>query len=81
VIAVTIYAIYIVVYRFILYRLPILYKWKEEPAFEAVAVPSRSGMTAAYKEAVSPAASYTVTVAESYPATGLGPDESGRRGL
>jgi Ni/Fe-hydrogenase subunit HybB-like protein len=81
VIAVTIYAIYIVVYRFILYRLPILYKWKEEPAFEAVAVPSRSGMAAAYKEAVSPVASYSVTVDESYPATGLGPDESGRRGL
>ena len=28
VICLTIYAIYIVVYRFILYRLPILYKWK-----------------------------------------------------
>jgi hypothetical protein len=28
VICITIYAIYMVVYRFILYRLPILYKWK-----------------------------------------------------
>jgi Ni/Fe-hydrogenase subunit HybB-like protein len=30
VICVTLYAIYIVVYRFILYRLPILYAWREE---------------------------------------------------
>ncbi len=29
-IVVTIYAVYIVTYRFILYRLPILYSWKEE---------------------------------------------------
>lgn len=32
VISLTIFAIYIVTYRFILYRLPILYTWKEEPA-------------------------------------------------
>jgi len=31
-IVITIYAIYFVVYRFILYRLPILYTWKEEKA-------------------------------------------------
>jgi Ni/Fe-hydrogenase subunit HybB-like protein len=31
IIAVTIFAIYVVVYRFILYRLPILYVWKEQP--------------------------------------------------
>jgi uncharacterized membrane protein YcjF (UPF0283 family) len=31
IIAVTIFAIYVVVYRFILYRLPILYSWKEQP--------------------------------------------------
>ncbi len=31
IIAVTIFAIYVVVYRFILYRLPILYTWKAEP--------------------------------------------------
>ncbi len=33
VISMTIFAIYIVTYRFILYRLPILYAWKEAPAF------------------------------------------------
>ncbi len=81
IIAITIFAIYIVVYRFILYRLPILYKWKEEPVFEAVAVPSRSGMAVAYKEAIAPVASYSVAVEESYTATGLSSDESGRRGL
>ena len=32
VIALTVYATYIVTYRFILYRLPILYTWKEAPA-------------------------------------------------
>jgi Ni/Fe-hydrogenase subunit HybB-like protein len=32
VICLTIFAIYVVTYRFILYRLPILYSWKEEPA-------------------------------------------------
>jgi len=31
IIAVTIFMIYVVVYRFILYRLPILYAWKEQP--------------------------------------------------
>lgn len=31
IIAVTVFCIYIVVYRFILYRLPILYAWKEQP--------------------------------------------------
>lgn len=38
IISITIFAIYIVVYRFILYRLPILYAWKpvENPAPEAV---------------------------------------------
>ena len=30
-ICVTLFAIYVVVYRFILYRLPILYTWKEQP--------------------------------------------------
>jgi Ni/Fe-hydrogenase subunit HybB-like protein len=37
VISVTIFAIYIIVYRFILYRLPILYRWQE--AEEKVSVP------------------------------------------
>jgi hypothetical protein len=34
VICITVYSLYIVTYRFILYRLPILYTWKkdEEPA-------------------------------------------------
>ena len=31
IITVTIFCIYIVVYRFILYRLPILFAWKEQP--------------------------------------------------
>ena len=31
IIAVTIFMIYVVVYRFILYRLPILFAWKEQP--------------------------------------------------
>ena len=86
VIAMTIYAIYIVVYRFILYRLPILYQWKEEPALEAVTVPSSSGGYAAYNEALSTESSYSEAVEQplsmtSYTATGFGADESGRRGL
>lgn len=36
VISLTIFAIYIVVYRFILYRLPILYKWRQEEALQPV---------------------------------------------
>jgi len=32
IICLTLFAIYVVVYRFILYRLPILYAWKEQPA-------------------------------------------------
>lgn len=35
-VSITLFAVYIVVYRFILYRLPILYTWKEQPQ-EAVA--------------------------------------------
>jgi hypothetical protein len=40
IIAITIFAIYVVVYRFLLYRLPILYSWKALPeeAFAAEAV-------------------------------------------
>ena len=86
IIAVTIFAIYIVVYRFILYRLPILYKWKEEPVLEAVAVLSKSGREPGYQEVLSPVASYSEAVEKpisisSYAATGLGSDENGRRGL
>jgi Ni/Fe-hydrogenase subunit HybB-like protein len=58
IIAVTIFAIYIVVYRFILYRLPILYKWKEEPATEAVAVVSGK-LAPQYREVMEPVASYS----------------------
>ncbi len=36
IIAITIFAIYIAVYRFILYRLPILYAWKTQEAAEPV---------------------------------------------
>ena len=39
IIAITIFGIYIVVYRFILYRLPIVYGWKAEEAAETVAEP------------------------------------------
>jgi Ni/Fe-hydrogenase subunit HybB-like protein len=79
VIAVTIFAIYIVVYRFILYRLPILYKWQEEPALEAVTVASKNGSVPAYEETLAPVASYREAVEEpvslrSYEA----PGESGR---
>ena len=31
IVAVTIFAIYVVVYRFILYRLPVIFSWKEQP--------------------------------------------------
>lgn len=36
IISITIFAIYITVYRFILYRLPILYAWKAQPQEETV---------------------------------------------
>jgi hypothetical protein len=32
VICLTLFSVYLVTYRFILYRLPIVYSWKEEPA-------------------------------------------------
>ena len=50
IIAVTVFCIYIVTYRFILYRLPILYTWKEAPqeAFaEAPALASQAPQTRA----------------------------------
>ena len=37
IIAVTIFAVYVVVYRFILYRLPIIFLWKEQPQEALVA--------------------------------------------
>lgn len=85
IITVTIYAIFIVVYRAILYRFPILYKWKEDTALEAVTVPSKSGRSHEYRDP-SAVATYSEAVEapvsiSSYSATGLSPDESGRRGL
>ncbi len=41
VISLTIFCIYIVVYRFILYRLPILYQWKTQEELSPVPVPVR----------------------------------------
>jgi Ni/Fe-hydrogenase subunit HybB-like protein len=42
VISVTIFAIYIVTYRFILYRLPILFTWKEAPALATETVTEKA---------------------------------------
>ena len=41
-IVLTIFCIYIVVYRFILYRLPILYTWKEQPEEALAAEPVKA---------------------------------------
>jgi Ni/Fe-hydrogenase subunit HybB-like protein len=66
VISLTIFCIYITVYRFILYRLPILYQWKnvEEPALvtvpSAVAEPVYSGGT--FGGEALPAATYRTSV-------------------
>lgn len=86
VISVTIFAIYIVVYRFILYRLPILYKWREEPALEAV--PATGSVVRAYpfQESLSPVASYAEIAEEpgaitSYSTAEFRAEETGRRGL
>jgi len=48
VICITVYSIYIVVYRFILYRLPIFYEWKTQPAFATEPVRDGSRLVAAY---------------------------------
>jgi Ni/Fe-hydrogenase subunit HybB-like protein len=70
IISLTIFCIYITVYRFILYRLPILYQWKsvEEPATvmvpSAVAEPAYSGGTLG-AEAM-PLATYRTSEAEEY---------------
>jgi hypothetical protein len=70
IISLTIFCIYITVYRFILYRLPILYQWKsvEEPATvmvpSAVAEPAYSGGTLG-GEAM-PVATYRTSEAEEY---------------
>jgi len=86
IISITIFAIYVVVYRFILYRLPILYAWKEEPASEAVTEPVRGLSSPAY-EPLSPLPSYREMVkdpvtANSYATTtDFSGDENMRRGL
>lgn len=87
IISITIFAIYVVVYRFILYRLPILYAWKEEPAAEAVPEPVRGIRSPAYGESLSPLPSYRemgeeTVAANSYStAANFGGDENVRRGL
>jgi Ni/Fe-hydrogenase subunit HybB-like protein len=39
IISITLFALFVVVYRFLLYRLPILYSWKTVPARELASVP------------------------------------------
>lgn len=58
-ISITIFAIYIVVYRFILYRLPILYRWRqqEEPVLVHATEPVRSAAIGHASSA--PVASYS----------------------
>ena len=58
IICLTIFAIYIVTYRFILYRLPILYEWKEEKVLvpETVSEPVRTHEP--YQGSPEPVASY-----------------------
>jgi hypothetical protein len=61
IISLTIFAIYIVTYRFILYRLPILFEWKEEKVLvpETVAAAVRSNEK--YQGAPEPVATYRTT--------------------
>jgi hypothetical protein len=51
---VTVFCIYIVVYRFILYRLPILFAWKEQPQ-EAEALVTEAVEPAPVRATVAPA--------------------------
>ncbi len=84
IICITIFAIYVVVYRFILYRLPILYAWKDEPAAEAVPEPVRGLRAPACGEALAPLPSYreeTVTANSFATAADLGGDDRMGRGL
>lgn len=85
IIAITIYAIYIVVYRFILYRLPILYQWKEELVPELVTAPVES-KSFGYQEALAPVAAYSEITQEpiqasTYSTVELSSQENGGRGL
>ena len=54
VIAVTLYAIYIVVYRFILYRLPIFYQWRTQEAVAPEYAIEREAKALRSTEAVAP---------------------------
>lgn len=86
VIAITIYAIYIVVYRFILYRLPILYQWKEETVPELVTVPVGKKQVSGYQDILSPVAAYSEmnhdsVQINSYSITDVGSKDNGGRGL
>ena len=69
VICITIYAIYIAVYRFILCRLPILYQWKTADEAVPALEPSRSSL-ASDKPAPAAAGTYRNRMKESIPAPG-----------
>jgi len=58
IISLTIFAIYVTVYRFILYRLPILYRWRQEEVLEPVheTAPAAIGMR---ETSAAPVASYS----------------------
>jgi len=83
IIAITIYSIYIVVYRFILYRLPILYQWKEELVPELVTVPVESKKIPGYQEVLAPVAAYSEITQEPIQISTYATvsDENGGRGL
>jgi hypothetical protein len=58
IISLTIFAIYIVTYRFILYRLPILYEWKGEEALVPETVTEPVRIHEKYQGAPEPVGSY-----------------------
>jgi len=57
VICITVYSIYIVVYRFILYRLPIFYEWKEQPAYASETELAGKGFVSAARPLPEPSVS------------------------
>jgi Ni/Fe-hydrogenase subunit HybB-like protein len=50
-ICITVFALYIVVYRFLLYRLPILYTWKAEPALAEAREPAAWQAAGGFRDA------------------------------
>jgi len=58
IISITLFAIYIVVYRFILYRLPILYAWREELVPQTVAEPVPVKVPIGWRDDPLPTASF-----------------------